>query len=477
MLGLPQMGETPLIFHTHWIACQLWCTHCPHTSILIWVTIRRTGSPALPAGSLQAFPRLLCRVCCKNIRRFQYYVCCNICNSQYHIQCISFSREDYKHVNESPWYRVKCMASNLPFNHYDDDIEFLNSLSDLRYSTTKLDLNSIRDMIFIPFDLNDQTTRALPLSGTDPDTNYLNQIEDCNRMSCNYLLEDDFTKRYKSDKLENSFSLFHVNIQSLNSKSLPLTAYLSTLQTDFKIIGLSETWLNEQNKADAKIRYYNAIHSCRDTLSRGGGVSLYIHESMDFKERSDLSVVNENIESCFVEIPKGTAVMNYDVIAGVIYRPPGKSVDMFNEQLNSMLQRMSGENKTLYIMGDFNINLPNFENHHPTNNFLETLYSYSLTPLITKPTRITENTATLIDNVFTNNSVSDRRHLSGILYMISVTIYPFSVLILVVNIRERKNFMENEWLTQILWKWNWCSTWIYRFHKHIQKGVWQMYTN
>ena len=81
-----------------------------------------------------------------------------------------------------------------------------------------------------------------------------------------------------------------------------------------------------------------------------------------------------------------------------------------------MLQRMSGKNKTLNVMGDFNIDLFNFENHHPTNNFLETLYSYSLTPLITKPTRITENTATLTDDIFTNNSVSDRRDLSGILY-------------------------------------------------------------
>ena len=124
-------------------------------------------------------------------------------------------------------------------------------------------------------------------------------------MSCNYQLEGDFIKRCKSDKLEHSFSLFHVNIRSLNSKLLSSTAYFNTLQTgnDLKIIGLCETWLNEQNKANAKIRYYNAIHSCRDTRSRGGGVSLYIHESMDFKERSDLSVVNENIESCFVEIP------------------------------------------------------------------------------------------------------------------------------------------------------------------------------
>ena len=181
-----------------------------------------------------AFPRLLCRVCFKNIRRFQYYARCDICNSHYHIQCISFSKEDYDHVNESPWYCVKFIASNLPFNHYEDDIRFLNSLSDLWYSTTKVDLNSIRDMIFIPFDLNEQTIRSLPLSKTYPDTNHFNQIEDCNRMSCNYLLEYDLIKRYKSDKLENSFLLFHINIRSLNSKLFSLTAYLNTLQTDFK---------------------------------------------------------------------------------------------------------------------------------------------------------------------------------------------------------------------------------------------------
>ena len=161
--------------------------------------------------------------------------------------------------------------------------------------------------------------------------------------------------------------------------------------------------------------------------SHGGDVSLYIHESMTFKERSDVSVVNENFENCIVEFPKGTPAMNSDVIVGAKYRPRGKSVHIFSEHLNSMLQRMSGENKTLYLMGDFNINFLNFENHHPTNNFLETLYSYSLTPLITKPTHVTKNIATLIDYIFTNNSVSGRR------------------------------MMENEWLTQFLWIYQWLN--------------------
>ena len=45
--------------------------------------------------------------------------------------------------------------------------------------------------------------------------------------------------------------------------------------------------------------------------------------------------------------------MTSDVIVGVIYRHPGKSFDIVSEQLNLMFQRMSGENKTLYLMGGF----------------------------------------------------------------------------------------------------------------------------
>ena len=40
------------------------------------------------------------------------------------------------------------------------------------------------------------------------------------------------------------------------------------------------------------------------------------------------------------------------------------------------------------------------------------MYSHAFTPLITKPTRVTSNTATLVDNIFTNSS---RNSFNGIL--------------------------------------------------------------
>ena len=55
--------------------------------------------------------------------------------------------------------------------------------------------------------------------------------------------------------------------------------------------------------------------------------------------------------------------------------------------------------KQVYIMGDFNIGLLKVDEHRPTHGYLELIYSYSLLPTIYKPTKITETTATIIDNI------------------------------------------------------------------------------
>ena len=53
-------------------------------------------------------------------------------------------------------------------------------------------------------------------------------------------------------------------------------------------------------------------------------------------------------------------------------------------------------------MGDFNVNLLNCESHPECNDFLLMLNSYFLLPYISQPTRFTERSATLIDNMFFN---------------------------------------------------------------------------
>ena len=44
------------------------------------------------------------------------------------------------------------------------------------------------------------------------------------------------------------------------------------------------------------------------------------------------------------------------------------------------------------------------ESHSVTAQFIESLFAFGFLPMITKPTRITAHSATLIDNIFTNNT-------------------------------------------------------------------------
>ena len=53
-------------------------------------------------------------------------------------------------------------------------------------------------------------------------------------------------------------------------------------------------------------------------------------------------------------------------------------------------------------MGDFNINLLNFDTHSTTDEFLNILNSYLFNPHILQPTRAIHHSATLIDDIFFN---------------------------------------------------------------------------
>ena len=84
----------------------------------------------------------------------------------------------------------------------------------------------------------------------------------------------------------------------------------------------------------------------------------------------------------------------------------------------------------MYIMGDMNIDLLKYHSHQQTERYLDMIYSLDLLPVITKPTRITNHTATLIEHIYTNNVnrltsgiVTVKRDHSLLSQLISRTIY------------------------------------------------------
>ena len=75
----------------------------------------------------------------------------------------------------------------------------------------------------------------------------------------------------------------------------------------------------------------------------------------------------------------------------------------FIEQFSYVLENLNKYKCHSYILGDFNIDLLKTNCHAPTAKFINLIFSSSFIPLINRPTRVTDTTATLIDNIFTNN--------------------------------------------------------------------------
>ena len=59
--------------------------------------------------------------------------------------------------------------------------------------------------------------------------------------------------------------------------------------------------------------------------------------------------------------------------------------------------------KTEYIIvSDYNIDILKHESHEGTDKFINTVFSHSLSPLITRPTRFCNDKSSLIDNIYTS---------------------------------------------------------------------------
>ena len=70
--------------------------------------------------------------------------------------------------------------------------------------------------------------------------------------------------------------------------------------------------------------------------------------------------------------------------------------------LNPLLKKFGKEQKNVFLLGVFNVDLSKFEQHKATNEFLDSLSSNMLLPHIFQPTRITSHSKTLIDNICSN---------------------------------------------------------------------------
>ena len=200
------------------------------------------------------------------------------------------------------------------------------------------------------------------------------------------------------------FSLFHINLNSLDAHLSDLQTTLASLNFLFHIIGISETRENISMGFKMNNNFDGFTLHSQPSKSAAGSVAIYISKSLNAFKRADLNITDDEFETIWVEI---VTTKNKNILCCCAYRHPSCNPVRFKEHLESSLSHLTRENKNIFLTGDFNINLLNCENNPGSNDFLQMLDSYFFLPYILQPTRITERSATLIDNIFTNSYSMD----------------------------------------------------------------------
>ena len=331
--------------------------------------------------------RDMCVVCSRIVKNCHKNICCKNCNGFVHKKCTKLKQKYLKCLNPKEW--VCHICSNNEQTSSNSDLE--NAVNDLnespQFNVTDVNLAKYDNMIFNPlrFDCN-PTSKAY-----NDITNSINETTH----KCSYMTPTQFHADPKASS--GKFNLLNVNIRSLSKNFDKLKECIKALNCDFNVIGISETHLKEKPND-----YYNipgfTIEYTNRTDREKGGVCMFISDQVKYKLRTDLSQANSSFESCFIEIEN----RNKNVVVGVVYRSH-TSINDFITDIEPIYKKLNSEKKQFYVMGDFNIDLLKAESQRPIHDYLELIYSLSLLPTIYKPTRITETTATLIDNILTNN--------------------------------------------------------------------------
>ena len=220
----------------------------------------------------------------------------------------------------------------------------------------------------------------------------------------NYEYRDtDYLKNLAKDFKRKALSFCHMNVWSLTKNFGDFNILLSDLNVSFDILAITETRIKKDSSSPINLQLSNYSIGHTPTESSAGGTLPYINKRLSYQLRNDLRLYDpRQIESTFIEI---ICSKSTNVIVGCIYKHCTLPINDFtNDFISPLLLKLQKESsKRVFLLGDFNIDLLKHEISDSVNNFIDTLSSNFLLPLIFLRTRISK-TSTLIDNIFSNST-------------------------------------------------------------------------
>ena len=160
---------------------------------------------------------------------------------------------------------------------------------------------------------------------------------------------------------QNSLSVFHVNIRSLNKNFDALYELILSLPVSPDVICASKTRTKGNPLINISIPNYSFFH--KDSLTNAGEVAIYVSKKHQFKVIQEFKLTLKGCEEFWIKLISNK-YSTHDIINGAIYRHPTKSIETY----------------TTYLV------------------------SCGSLPIITLPTRVTEKSSTIIDHTVTNDT-------------------------------------------------------------------------
>ena len=113
----------------------------------------------------------------------------------------------------------------------------------------------------------------------DPEINHFAEIfPDLNNSEHSYYSIDKFNENCFTNV--NDLNIIHCNIRSLYAHHDEFLALLSVFRVKFYILCFSESWLTDATIQLINFQGYQSFHSMRPINKRGGGISIFIKDSI-----------------------------------------------------------------------------------------------------------------------------------------------------------------------------------------------------
>ena len=396
-----------------------------------------------------------CNICTKRLINYKEYTKCIICQQKSHPKCNFLTKTDSELLIEDHdnfWTCYNCKKNIFPLvdenneNIVNIDIgnnntteckccrkilgkkfrqcTICNENIHNRCSLDNFGCKKCRDEMFpASFDIFSSGVNNKFFDPYNPDS-LVNLIGNNDDIQAESEILDSLSKNLRKCKYNflkdlnqsnnKELNILSLNIQSLKGNFHKLNEEIEQLQK-FDIICLCETNIDPSETTMGNHDLYNLsgfntpiFQKPARMSNKGGGLAIYIN-SNKFNEDSikivDSINTNESPESgefLFVEI--NTGPKNKNIILGNIYRSPSHDPQNFIDKLSEIYVNLDKNmHKNIVLLGDINIDMIQHDTDTHAQNYFNCMSQHGLIPVISRPTRITDHSMTLIDHIFTNS--------------------------------------------------------------------------